>query len=260
MSRKIVKSRCSDLTCSVVRGHFPVPEPLMPSLRTRSIAPIIAGLALGCGGESTGPSPNPGTLPTPSVACAGVARTQLAVGQHVIIDPVGRIGCVRLPAPGGSDAKYLMVLVSTASTRSTTGVQGPYLLRASSPGDITAAPVLDARVADSEAAAPEPGHSTPAAFDALLRSKEREVLAQTRASGVQLTAPPSISGPTAWAVGDTRQFKACGNLQCSAFSTITATLRVIGQHAEIYMDNAAPPADPLQDGDLSELGDRKSVV
>ena len=58
------------------------------------LALLIVGAA--CGGGTTGPNPNPGTLPTPSAACAAVAATQLSVGQHLVVDPSVTSGCLRL--------------------------------------------------------------------------------------------------------------------------------------------------------------------
>ncbi|HEU5218499.1 MAG TPA: hypothetical protein VFU23_07560, partial [Gemmatimonadales bacterium] len=82
-------------------------------------------LASACGGGPTNPNPNPGTLPTPSVACSSVAPTQLSVGQHLIIDPAATSGCLRLAAPDASGAQYLVVLTSTSGVRSTSGISGP---------------------------------------------------------------------------------------------------------------------------------------
>ena len=55
-------------------------------------------------------------------------------------------------------------------------------------------------------------------------------------------------------MGDVRTFKACANLQCTSFTSVTATARYIGTSAAIYLDNNAPNADPLTDADLAELG------
>lgn len=224
---------------------------LMPARPTLLLAALLAGLASGCGGGSTGPTPNPQTLPTPSVACASTTPLQLAVGQHLIIDPASSRGCLRLPPADANGAKYLMVLASTTPVRSSSGVQGPYLLRASSPGGVAAGPSEDA------GAAAAPGQtsgrvSVAAAFDAALREREREALAEARARGGLVAAPP-IAG-AAPTLGEIKSFKVCTNLQCSAFGNVAATARFVGQHVAIFLDNTVPTASPLQDEDLTELG------
>lgn len=224
----------------------------MPTYRSLAAAGILAGLAIGCGGESTGPAPNPGTLPTPSVACIGSPPLQLAVGQHLIVDPAASGGCLRLPAPGSSGARYLMVLTSASSVVSSTGVQGPYLLRASSPGIVTSGPSANVarRFEASQEVAQRP--SAAARFDAALREREREALAEARARGTLLAAPTVEAAPPT--VGEIRQFKACTNLTCSAFGTVAATARYVGEHAAIFIDNAAPTVDSLRASDFAALG------
>lgn len=219
--------------------------------RTPMVPALLAGLILGCGGDSTGPNPKPGPLPTPSVACASTSPVQLAVGQHLIIDPARSNGCLRVPAAGASGAKYLMVLASTSPARSTNGVQGPYLLRASSPGTVASSPPVDAGAAAEPEVTPR-RVSAAAQFDAALREREREALAEARSRPGPLGAPAIVSAPPT--VGEVQTFKVCTNLQCTTFGSVTATARYVGQHAAVFLDNTVPTADPLQDSDLTELG------
>ena len=211
----------------------------------RSAVPFGAALALAvaCGG-TTGPDGGGGT---PSEACAAEPVTQLAVGEHVILDPAATSGCLRLPKAGAAGAQYLVVLASTNGTKSSSGTQGPYLLRSSHPVVAVTAP----------AAAPQPAApslasgSVAAQFDASLRRLERDLAADPRNRLLPLTAPRLVQAPP---VGDVKSFKTCSNLACSAFTTVQATARFVGVHVAVYMDNDVPQSDPLTDADLANLG------
>jgi hypothetical protein len=175
----------------------------------------------------------------------------LAVGQHVVLDPASSNGCLRLPAAGASGARHLLVLASTTSVRSTGGVQGPYFLRASSPGVVTASPPADAG-AETEPVRTPRRISAAAQFDGTLRERERQALAEARSRPAAPTAPAISAAPPI--VGEVQSFKVCTNLQCSAFGTVAATARYVGEHAAIFMDNTVPTGPPLTDVDLTELG------
>ncbi len=214
----------------------------------------LALLAAACGGSPTGPNPNPNPgPPTPSAACASQSVLQLDPGQHAVVNPAATGGCLRLPAAGAQGAQYLMVLASTASIVTSTGVQGTYLLRTSSPAVLSPAPE-----AASEESPPPPPPPAPIAvsvaaqFDATLRARERELLRDPGSRAGLMTAPPVTPAPPA--VGDTKSFKTCSNLQCSAFTTVPATVVYVGQHVAIFQDNSVPQADPLQPADFAELG------
>lgn len=208
-----------------------------------------------CGG-GTGPNQD---LEAPSVVCASQAISQLGVGDHAVVDLAGNSGCLRLPAPGASSAQYLMVLASTNGGRSNNGIQGPFLLRAGRPSTPSAAASI--------AVLPTPGQNpfdlqafgegttwrqSPAAlgFDARLRARENSLLSDPRYSRPVRTPSPLPAPPQ----GDVRTFKACSNLQCTAFNSVTATARYIGTNVAVYLDNNAPTNDPLTDADLAELG------
>ena len=210
------------------------------------LASVAAALAA-CSGSPTGPPP-PNPLPTPTVACASVTPLGLVVGQHVVLDPATTSGCLRLPAPGASGAQYLVSLVATSGVRSSLGVSGGYLLRTSSPQVAVAAQ-------PSPGLLPEelfpPHFSTAARFDATLREKERELAADPR-NRPALTAPAVQAAPPT--VGDSKTFKVCTNLQCSAFGSVKATAKFVGQHVAVFLDDTVPQSDPLQPGDFAELG------
>jgi hypothetical protein len=214
---------------------------------------LVAAVLAACGGDITPPPPPPpppGPLPTPTVACASVSPVQVAVGSHVSVDPATTTGCVRFPAAGSAGAQYLMVLASTSGLRTTNGVEGPYLFRASSLGTS----LLGAPEADQAAASGPPSPGRPPAgaqFDATLRQRERELLADPSNRPVLSTVPVP---PTQLQIGDTKSFKVCSDLQCGAFGTVDATVQYVGQHVAIYVDNTVPQNDPLQPADFAELG------
>jgi hypothetical protein len=62
----------------------------------------------------------------------------------------------------------------------------------------------------------------------------------------RLAAPPTL--------GEVQSFRVCSNLQCSAFSTVQATARFVGQKVAVFIDNDVPQSDPLTPADAAELG------
>ena len=203
-----------------------------------------AGFLLCCGAcGSTGPDGNMGT---PSEECATRPVTQLAVGDHAILDPAATGGCLRLPAAGAGGAQYLLVLASTNGSKSSTGISGSYLLRASNPVVAVAPP------AEFPSALPSlaPG-SVGARFDATLRELEGALAADPRNRPLTTAAPHLIQAPP---LGDVKSFKTCSNLTCTSFITVQATARFIGTHVAVYVDNDVPQNDPLTDADLGNLG------
>jgi hypothetical protein len=207
----------------------------------------LAAVVAGCGGGTPiTPPPPPPPPGTPSVVCASKPTTQLAPGQHVVIDPNTTSGCLRLPAAGAGGAEYLLVVASTTGERSSSGIQGPYVLRASTPASASAGP----SVSPAQVVTPR-RRSVAAEFDAMLRERERELVA-----GGAVAAAPPVGGVVAAppVVGETKIFKVCTNLQCSAFASLSATARFVGQHVAVFIDNNVPQNDPLQPGDAAELG------
>jgi hypothetical protein len=175
--------------------------------------------------------------------------TQLAVGEHVVLDPLATNGCLRVPAAGATGAQYVLVLASTSGARVTGGVQAPYLLRGSSPQASSASPAPPELVAPTGQSG---RRSVAAEFDGMLRARERELAADP----LVRTAPkpgPSI-GTAPPPVGHVKTFKVCSNLSCSSFLDVPATARYVGTRVAVYIDNDVPQNDPLQDADAAELG------
>src|SRR5262249_34155629 len=151
-------------------------------------------------------STGPGEPGTPSVECASRPVTQLAVGAHVILDPASTGGCLRLPAAGAAGAQYLLVLASTNGTKSSTGISGSYLLRASNP-------LVAVQLASNATVTPGPG-SAAAQFDATLRRLEGELAADPRNRPLSTATPGLVQAPP---LGDMKSFKTCSNLACTSF-------------------------------------------
>src|SRR5206468_3864369 len=154
-------------------------------------------------------------------------------------------------AAGNSPTQYLVVLASTNGVRSSTGVQGSYLFRSSSPTVQSSAAPAPSPAVSAEELFPSP-RSAAAEFDATLRERERELLALPGSRAGLMTAPPAAAAPPP--VGDVKSFKVCSNLQCGAFGSVMATAKFVGQHVAIYLDNDVPQTDPLQPADFAELG------
>jgi hypothetical protein len=67
-----------------------------------------------------------------------------------------------------------------------------------------------------------------------------------------MTRLPGLAATTV-ALGSPAQLPVCGDPDCRTFVTVTATVKHVGPHGLIYLDNAAPPNGYTQ-GDLDRLG------
>jgi hypothetical protein len=219
-----------------------------PQARFRaSLCGLFAAGIAACGGTL---DPDGGELPTPSEACATQSILQLAVGTHAIVDPSASGGCLRIPQAGAGGARYLLVLASTNGTKSSNGIQGPYLLRASTPVAAVAAPEPLLPGVSPVLGGLRTG-SVGARFGATLRDLERQLAADPRNRPLRTVAANLVLAPP---VGDVKSFKVCNNLTCSSFGTVQATARYVGTHAAVYIDNEVPQSDPLQQSDFDNLG------
>ncbi|MBM4188932.1 MAG: hypothetical protein FJ206_16650 [Gemmatimonadetes bacterium] len=210
-------------------------------------AAAVATLLIGCGGENVVTPPPPPPPPSTLAACANFTPLTLAVGQHQVVDPAQSQGCVRVPAAGGQGAEYLVVAASTASLVTSSGVSGPFLLRAGNPGG-TASPSF----ARTEAQGGERPGGAAEAFHLRLRALEQELLREPGVKAAPAPAPGVLAVPPV--VGEVRTFKACGNLTCSSFVDVAATARFVGTKAAVFADNTVPTADTLLEVDYQELG------
>lgn len=207
----------------------------MPSI-SRLVPLLAAALLVACGsGGGT-------TDPLSAVACAGVAATVLSPGGHLVVDPATTGGCLRLPAAGGAGAEYLVVALSGNGQESPNGVHGSFRLFAVT--DTFQPLEVPLR------APPAPPASRPAAFDAMLRAREREIatrpgLAQSRLRQARLRVPPTV--------GSTRTFQVCKTASCSAFVGVQTTARYVGTRSAIFVDDTVP-ANGFSDADIQRLG------
>jgi hypothetical protein len=195
---------------------------------SRSYSPLlVAVILLGCT-DTTGPG---GGL---ALDCSAASTRNLAVGQHVILDPNATGACVRLPAAGSAGARYLYVPLATAGQETPGGVSAPYLLSGVSAGATAAVGELPApRLRAFQATLP------PEKFHSLLRAREKALAGDpSQALFSRGRARPGAAAPPA--MGEQRSFNVCSSSSCTAFAQATATARSVGQRVAIFVDDAAP--------------------
>jgi len=202
----------------------------------------LLGMAWGCGNDAMSPTPS---LSTAATCLTTSSPTQLAPGAHVVVDPATTAGCISLPGAGAVGAEYLVVALSATGQVTESGVTAPYQLSAQS-SSLTAsiaAPRLASRLVNVQSPA--------ARFHAMLRARERELSRRPRLQAA-MTRLPGLAATTV-ALGSQRSFQVCGDLDCRTFVTVTGTVKHVGPHGLIYLDNAAPPNGYTQ-GDLESPG------
>ena len=182
---------------------------------------------------------------TPAVSCLSTSPTQLGPGAHIVVDPAAKGGCITIPGAGAAGAEYLVVALSTTGQVTDSGLSAPYQLSAQS-GSLTAsiaAPAVAGRRTSTQSPA--------ARFHAMLRNRER-ALSRGPHFQASIVRPP-VQGATTVALGSQRSFHVCGDSNCETFVTVTATVKHVGPHGLVYLDNAAPPNGYTQ-SDLDRLG------
>lgn len=215
-----------------------------------TLAGTCVAALVACGGGGTGPDPDPtGAL------CATPTPITLDVGQHRILDAGRESNCISLLA-GTAEREYLVVAVSGAGNESTAGTSVPYALqgRAAAPSATVAASPLVQR-------ADLPGTSafarqTPADFHRRLRLAE-QAWARDPASrlGMLRGAPLAAQGIPVFGAKDS--FSVCRQIQCTGFTRVGATVRFVGRHGAIYVDDDLPVgAEALTQIDYDDLGRR----
>jgi hypothetical protein len=201
---------------------------------------LLAGV-VACGNDTTGPA----SSVSPAVSCEGVALTQLSPRAHAVIDPATIGGCLRLPPAGPAGAEYLVVALSGSGQVTDQGVTAPYEVSAAVEGGqmaaIAAAPQTIVRVE------PPPAKR----FHDLLRVRGT-ALSRTVRINASVGRAPGMAA-TSVPVGSQRDFKVCGNANCTLFVTVTATVKHAGPRGLIYVDNAAP-ANGYTQTDLDRVG------
>jgi hypothetical protein len=206
------------------------------SFRPLRIAPVLLlAASAGCGSGDTSP--------TTTIDCGGVASTALAVGEQAIIDPALQQGCLRLPLAGLQGAEHLIVALSAAGQETANGVQGSFILQATTD---TFGPVAVRR----PAALAGPAVSAQTSFDVMLRERERGYARDARMkrpvrNGAELRVPP--------VVGDQRSFKVCQTASCTSFVSVGATAKFVGAHGAIFLDDTVPAGGYTQT-DIDSIG------
>jgi hypothetical protein len=197
---------------------------------------FVAGLA-GCGGGGGTPPPPP----VPSCNTAGGQTVTLAVAAYQVIPPVANAGCLLFPGNASPTDSALYLLVPQLATDSQGGTAAFIL-----DGD-TLHPALAAAMTQRQPAARDLGMR----FHDFLRTEERTQWAALGGPQTGAVRPAVVRGPPD-TLGNVRNFRLCGDLNCSTFPTVTATAKSVSGHVAIYVDNAAP-AGGLTQSDLDSL-------
>lgn len=161
------------------------------------------------------------------------------IGQVLVIEGTSEVRCALLPA-GAGDAGYLLVVLSTQFE---TSGQVQVTLGSST-----------ATVSPTKRAAAEVELS----FHDRLRALEHQLSAQGLALSQSAAEYPLFAEPV---VGDRRQFWVINNPRGALpgraerdFDRVTATLRYVGGHTLLYLDEGAPEPG-LTEADLQSLGE-----
>lgn len=215
-----------------------------------TLAGICAAGSAACGGGGTGPDPDPNaplcTTPTPVV---------LEVGQHRILDAGRESNCVSLLA-GASEREYLLVAISGAGNESSAGTSTPFALQGRSTSTTTpvvGSPLVQrADLPGTAAFAPQ----TPADFHKGLRLAEQSWARDPgRRLGMSRGVPLAAQGIPVF--GGKDSFSVCRQIQCTGFTRVGATVRFVGRHGAIYVDDDLPAgAEALTQTDYDDLGRR----
>ena len=186
-----------------------------------------------------------GTEPDNPLDCSTTPLTNLAVGEHVIVDAT-QTACVRLPAAGSSGAEYIYAALATDGQETMAGETAPFELQGSAPASAAVAAASRTGLGGRKA----PGVAQ--AFHARLRERERALSQQKGVADFDRGALASVA-PTKPPLGDQRTFDVCATVECSDFVQSTATAKVIGKKVAIYLDNSAPTGGYDQT-DLDKVG------
>lgn len=221
----------------------------------RRVAPALAVLCGGalaaCGGGPTGPS-------TGQALCSAPATVDLAVGAVRFVDALRETSCISLAA-GNEEREYLFVLYSAEGQASETGVSGDVGIRTLPTESVGTTPTI----ATAQAAVEEPWQlpaftpappGTAGEFHQMLRVREGEVArspfaALSRASA----AMPALRGVPV--LGEKDTFNVCRTTACSSFNRVGATVRFVGRHGVVYVDDSLQTlSDKLTPSDIDQLG------
>ena len=213
---------------------------------------VLCGMALGaCSGEPTGPSSG-------QALCSAPTEVDLEIGAVRLVDALRETSCVNLAA-GTAEREYLFVLYSAEGRATQTGVTSEGGIRTS---ETELAGTASAQLAQPTAsdepwqlpAFSQAAPSTATAFHQMLRVREGEVarspFAALSRAGEAMAALRDVP-----VLGEKDTFNVCATTACSTFNRVGATVRFVGRHGVIYVDDSLPTlADQLTPTDLEQLG------
>jgi len=196
-----------------------------------------------------------------TVAGAATAPPMAVGATRDLADPLG-LDCLRLSGEGG--ARYLLIARSASTLAA---ARHPYRLTGLEHRPVATAPVAGAplRQGSTDTGAEPSGAelSVQEAFDARLREEEEALVAIRRAPGglVDEGAGPQGAPLRAVTVGESKPFWVYNGADDpnERFDQVTATVRHVGQHAVIYVDEQAP-ANGFTAADLQAIGARFDQV
>jgi hypothetical protein len=179
-----------------------------------------------------------------------VAPTNLPVGEHTIIDASSE-GCIRLPSAGAGGAEYLYVALATEGKESGNGTSVGYDLAGSGSGTPPLASLRRPLLRAFQ------GPTSAEAFHGRLRAMERE-LSERPGRGLLEGVSASTAAQPAPVLGEQRTFNVLKNstvegTAASDYVQVTGTAKYVGQHAAIFLDDAAPTPGYTQ-ADLDKVG------
>src|SRR4051812_9299414 len=195
-----------------------------------------AALVAGCSNSTALTSPT-------GAGCSAASTTQLAAGTHIVIDASASGGCVRLPAAGASGARHLLMAFSATAQVTDQGLAAPFLLSGTGAALAAATARLKGPSVSIHLSAAQRFHN-------MLRTRGRELAAQGFRRPVAQRPNLAVAPPP---VGSARSFQVCSSIDCTSFSTVTASLQHVGPHGLLYLDNASP-ANGYTSADISRLG------
>jgi hypothetical protein len=210
----------------------------MPIAR-RFATTLTAVVLCSCGSDGTGPIDQP--------LCTTPTAIPLAVGEARLIDPLGETSCIGL-AGDAAAREYLVIAYAGEGAETSTGVEAGYQLRAQE-GEITATTSAGATVLGGSFALERSAD----AFHHGLRRAESAIAAGPLPAMSRATPPATLRAPPT--VGEQDEFNVCKSTSCTTVEEITATVRYVGEHGVIYLDDDMPAgAQALTQADLDQLG------
>ena len=200
---------------------------------------IVIAMAAACGSDNAaGP-------PAPTCHASTASPVTLAVGAYTSIDPATDAGCITVAVNASAidSAEYLLVPQSAAGTPD---VSSPFHLQATSLQPT-------APVAAAAATSAPWQRSIVVSFDMFLRrAAASHNYGTPPATAARLGSTPAVVAAAPPALGSTRGFKVCGDLNCSTFKNVGARVQKLGQHIAVYIDTLAP-ANGLTSTDLDTI-------